>query len=145
MNKSYGFSLIELLAVIAIVIILSATGMAIYSNIQKDARDQRRIRDLRALEQALEYFRNKNGYYPDASGELSGVLSTAISSYLESFPQDPIAGRNYQYKGLSCSASRCTSFTICAIKEGSKLTDLPCGDTTLVCGVGNCNMGISSK
>lgn len=144
MNKSYGFSLIELLAVIAIVIILSATGIVIYSNIQKDARDQRRIRDLRALEGALEYFRNKNGYYPDASGELYGVLSS-VSSYLESFPQDPRADRNYQYKGLNCLASRCTSFTLCAIKEGTKLTDLPCGDTTLVCGVGNCNMGISSK
>lgn len=136
-NKSFGFSLIELLAVIAIVIILSATGIVIYSNIQKDARDQRRMRDLRAIEQALEYFRNKNGYYPDAPGE--------ISSYLESFPQDPVAGRNYQYKGLNCSVNRCSLFTLCAIKEGSKLTDLPCGDTTLVCGVGYCNMGISSK
>jgi len=138
-SSSFGFSLIELLAVVAIIAILTTIGGVIYTSIQKDVRDQQRIRDLRTVEQALEYFRNKNGYYPDASGELSAALSSSVSSYLESFPKDPVASRNYQYKGLG------SSFTLCALKEGSKFTDLPCGDATLVCGQGNCNMGISPR
>ena len=63
-----GFTLIELLVVILIIGILLSVGTVSYGNAQKKTRDARRKTDLKAIQQALQQYYNKNGTYPTLNG-----------------------------------------------------------------------------
>ncbi len=66
---SKGFTLIELIVVITILIILAIMGLAFFNGQQKSARDSKRLEDLRAIRSALEvYYSNHNNSYPPAAG-----------------------------------------------------------------------------
>lgn len=52
--KSNGFTLIELLVVITIIAILATLGLAIFSSLQRNARDSRRRSDINAIAKAME-------------------------------------------------------------------------------------------
>jgi prepilin-type N-terminal cleavage/methylation domain-containing protein len=62
-NRS-GFTLVELLIVIAILGLLITGGLASYVSTQKYSRDQKRKLDLEKIKQALEVYRSENGRYP---------------------------------------------------------------------------------
>lgn len=62
--QSKGFTLVELLVVISIIAILSTIGLTIYTGAQKSARISKRIRDLAAVQTALELYYNSNKAYP---------------------------------------------------------------------------------
>jgi prepilin-type N-terminal cleavage/methylation domain-containing protein len=55
-QKKHGFTLLELLIVIAIIGILVSAGVASYSQAQKKSRDSRRKSDLKAIQSAFEQF-----------------------------------------------------------------------------------------
>lgn len=59
-----GFTLIELMIVIAIIAVLSIIVVTIFNGLQKGARDARRMADIRAIRNALEIYYQKNGKYP---------------------------------------------------------------------------------
>lgn len=63
-TASKGFTLIELMVVITIIAILAIAGVAIYSNVQKTARDSRRKSDVDSIVKAMEvnYGRFNVGY-----------------------------------------------------------------------------------
>lgn len=63
--KISGFTLIELLVVIAIISILAAVILANVGEGSAISRDAKRQADLRAIESALELYKNKNGRYPE--------------------------------------------------------------------------------
>ena len=50
MRKQSGFTLIELMVVMAIIAILATAGLSAYGGYLKKARDSNRIEDLRAIE-----------------------------------------------------------------------------------------------
>lgn len=149
MRKLRGFTLIELLAVITIIAILSTIGFSVFSGAQKNSRDQQRFRDLNAVSQALELYRNDNQSYPAS-------LSDLLPTYLDSLPSDPTAGRSYQYLAsptlpIQCQTAgkTCTTYCLFARREGNNnIAPLPtaCKGTTLQCSriPGDCNMGVSS-
>ena len=58
----HGFTLIELLVVIAIIAVLSTIGFAVFSGVQKGARDAKRRSDIDAIAKALEVNRTATGY-----------------------------------------------------------------------------------
>ncbi|MGC9048728.1 MAG: type II secretion system protein [Patescibacteria group bacterium] len=106
--KKKGFTLIELLLVVAIIGLLAALAIAAFTEIRTNARDARRISDLRALQQALEMYHSDNGYYPSgdigsnsssgfciertlgADGScISGKFCDLIKNYLPRLPKDP--------------------------------------------------------
>lgn len=64
-----GFTLIEMLIVIAVIAILAGVVLTGVSGFQASARDTRRIGDLRNVQNHLELFFNRCGYYP---GTISG-------------------------------------------------------------------------
>lgn len=65
MKKSKGFSLIELLVVVAIIGFLSAIGMAVYADVQAKSRDAKRKADIDSIAKVLEIHRNDaNNYEP---------------------------------------------------------------------------------
>ena len=49
-----GFTLVELLVVVAIIAILSVIGITVFSGVQKNARDARRRADVDAIATAIE-------------------------------------------------------------------------------------------
>ena len=60
-----GFTLVELLVAITILVILTGIGFGTFSRSQKKARDGQRKSDLHQLQQALETYANDHsGKYP---------------------------------------------------------------------------------
>ncbi len=65
----FGFTLVELLIVVAIIAVLVSVGAVSYTTAQRNARDSQRKSDLKKIQLALEQFHADNGAYPDEQGE----------------------------------------------------------------------------
>jgi prepilin-type N-terminal cleavage/methylation domain-containing protein len=129
--KKRGFTLMELLIVIAIIGILISISVASYGSAQKKGRDARRHGDMNALRNAWDqYYADNNGNYP--SGSACGwVLNPAPGvnigpAYLPGgYPVDPKSGAEYRLTvgWRACSAS---SYCMCAGLEGETNTKVDC-------------------
>jgi type II secretory pathway pseudopilin PulG len=80
MKKSLvGFTLVEVMVVVSIIIILSTVAFVGIQESQRQGRDAERKSDLRNLQSAIELYKLKYGRYPAGCrgpGEWSGQLST---------------------------------------------------------------------
>ncbi len=122
-----GFTLIEILIVVAIIAILASVVLVGFGPAQRQGRDTRRIADLRQVQNALELYYAKCGYYPGTAqatspcGGFSQISSWAslITSLTGSnigvsqIPNDPSSGKNYLY-GTNIAGS---SYTLGAVLE----------------------------
>jgi general secretion pathway protein G len=116
-NVTSGFTLIEILVVISIIAILTATAAVSYTNVQMKSRDGKRKSDIRAIQQALAVYYQDNGRYPPydfvtpnelidwctyiSNGSLQQVKNALESTYIKQMPKDPIYGGvpgDYFYK-----------------------------------------------
>jgi prepilin-type N-terminal cleavage/methylation domain-containing protein len=123
MNKKRGFTLIELMVVIAIISVLSATIMVNLNQARSKSRDSRRISDISNIQLALAMYLNKYGRYPVQNGNAS-TLSNDISvnnKYISAVPADPKNTGNYIYGYRSLDGS---TYCLSAILENdSKFVD----------------------
>lgn len=96
-NKK-GFTLIEVLIVIAIIGILSSIVLVGLGGFRGRGRDARRISDLRQVQNALELYFSKEGAYPDSTDwdDLADVLRNAAIG-VTNIPKDPTASQSYGY------------------------------------------------
>lgn len=92
-----GFTLVELLVVVAIIAILTAIGVTVFTNVQKGARDARRVGDIDAVASALE-----TSYSP-GPGTYSLLTGGNFSS--GKVPTDPIGGATYFYTAYSSTTN----------------------------------------
>ncbi len=60
-----GFTIIELLVVVAIIGILASVVVAMFSQPKADSRDARRESDMKQIQNALALYISTNGTYPD--------------------------------------------------------------------------------
>lgn len=65
MRKQSGFTLIELMVVMAIIAILATAGISAYGGYIKKARDSTRISDIHAIESVVLASLTTNGNAPD--------------------------------------------------------------------------------
>ena len=87
MKNKNGFTLLELLIVIAIIGILTALATVSYSSAQKKARDAQRKSDLKAIQNAMEqYYADNNGSYPV---DPDGCVSPGPEYLPNGLPTDP--------------------------------------------------------
>lgn len=101
-----GFTLIELIVTMTIIMIVTVVGIVSYTGSTKRARDSRRISDLQKIALALEMYRQGVGSsYP-------GNLSSLTPNYLQAIPVGP-KGENYTY-----TATVNYTYRICAQVEG---------------------------
>jgi prepilin-type N-terminal cleavage/methylation domain-containing protein len=123
-RHSWGFTLVELMVVVAIIGILSAIVYASLGESRKIARDEIRKTDLKNLQIAIELYKAQNGHYPDGcqgnnswSGGTNGTyqcpatpvvpgcvdyICGLVPDYIAALPTDPnrsTTGNNgYLYK-----------------------------------------------
>ncbi len=156
-----GFTLIELMIVIAILGILISVGLTNFKSVQIKSRDARRKNNLRQIATALEYYYNDYGTYPpDAGNQIYGCGTTGLlvcawgdpfqtvqangttpkTIYMPKLPGDPSSGRTYYYDRINS-----TSFRLYAMLENSEDRDPEnTPSATVSCGAGNCNYVITS-
>ena len=92
MNRSRGFTVIELLIVIAIISVLVSIGIVNFFSINSQARDAKAKSDLRVLKMAIENFSSSRMRYPLALYELEEGPA------LKKLPKDPFAeNEDYRY------------------------------------------------
>lgn len=113
-----GFTLMELLIVVALIMILSAIGVGGYTASTAKSRDTQRKNDLNQIAKALESFNNDVGHYPIANngkmkcyeksgssgtdvdcinGKLTFKLDGKVTSYM-TIPTDPDSNQKYYYE-----------------------------------------------
>ncbi len=91
--KKNGFTLIELVVVIAIIGMLFAIVTALFSGAQAKSRDAKRVSDIKELQNALALFINSNGIYPICATEKS--IQTCLATFpgpgtMPVLPKDPL-------------------------------------------------------
>lgn len=129
--RKSGFTLIELMVVIAIIGLLMAAGLVYYASAQKNARDAKRQADVGAIDKAMElYFNANNGNYPVAASYAALAIGT---TYLPGGnPIDPKnAGAN-----VYTLVSSATGFCVCAGLENLGKGNGTASATTQTCTFG---------
>ena len=106
--KISGFTLIELLIAISIVAILSVVLSVNFSRAQKNGRDQRRVADLKAIQNAAEQYYLLRGSYPTSKVTPWTVNTNVI---LQSFPLGP-KGEAYTYTYNAAVGGFCACSTM---------------------------------
>ena len=124
-NGGKGFTIIELLIVVAIIGILATLMLVSYSHTLKKSRDARRVSDIESVKLACNMFADKTGGYPNTSSWI--VLSGLLTDYVDvtnindpKYSTDPL--KSYRYTGADGSD--------CYFKYYSELEE---GDKTVQC------------
>ncbi|MBI2590636.1 MAG: prepilin-type N-terminal cleavage/methylation domain-containing protein [Candidatus Blackburnbacteria bacterium] len=139
--KNKGFTLIEVVVVIAIIGVLIAFSAVAYQSARAAGRDTKRKGDLYDVRSALEIYRTDCGQYPASlnfGGSLTGTGSCAGNTYISSVPSDPLGsgGRQYRYSGSANTYELCAS-----MEQGSGTQN--CGGSS-VCGNSTCNFKVTN-
>lgn len=126
-----GFTLIEMLVVLAIIAIVITVALIAFKGAQASGRDTKRKADLQDIRSALEIYRTDCGSYPASLTLGSPLTATCVgsssSTYMSSVPNDPLNARDstsYAYTSTS------NTYTLCARLEN--------GSGAAVCGVNAC-------
>jgi prepilin-type N-terminal cleavage/methylation domain-containing protein len=112
-QKSGGFTLIEILIVVAIISILASIVLVGIGPTEQLGRDARRISDLHEVQTALELYYAKCGYYPggtvvsgscpsggySSAGGYAGLIGVITGSGIgvNTMPNDPQKSKTYYY------------------------------------------------
>ncbi len=138
MKSQKGFTLIEILIVVAIIAILASIVIIGLGPTQQSGRDARRLADIRHMQAVLQLYYNKCGYYPGTAqatstcGSYSNIVSgtaastwTALSSTLtgsnigaSTIPNDPTAGASYYY-AVNSTTTGATNYVVAATLENT--------------------------
>ncbi len=85
-RRESGFTLIELMVVIAIIALLVGIALPRYQNAQRKAREAVLRENLFILRQTIDQYFADKGYYPQ---DLNALVD---EGYLRKIPVDPITG-----------------------------------------------------
>jgi prepilin-type N-terminal cleavage/methylation domain-containing protein len=99
--KRKGFTLVELLVVVAIIGLLSGMVVISIKNVKAKARDSQRVSDVNTISTGLNMYHNDFNAYPVFDGYITGAdgLSIALknSGAVSALPIDPLNNGNYRY------------------------------------------------
>lgn len=113
--SSRGLTIVELMAVVAIIMLLASIVMASIMSARENTRERKRVSDLANIEFALTLYAEQNREYPDAPngvqigvGDVSGIddviLQFSGNTYTDPRPQSGV----YEYwydSNFTCSGS----------------------------------------
>lgn len=161
-NRQHGFTLMELMVVVSLVLIILGVGMTNYITQIKRSRDVKRKSDLQQIRAALEMYRADEGRYVDTGNSWIKImedggdfLSTQLESggYMNDVPVDPIDsgtsftpyhGTNYhRYNYRSVTFLGGSIYFLTAIMENADSKDeSPC---TSLDGIGWVPIGVGDE
>jgi prepilin-type N-terminal cleavage/methylation domain-containing protein len=132
----FGFTLVEMMVVVAIIALLTGIGFTSFQAVTKNGRNALRKSDLEQIRSALEIYKSDNNSYPVTS---TPCMAAIPSVYLNKYPLDPKPTTN---KYCYSSGANNLSYQICAQLENSAdPTIAQC--TPADCG-GKCNYRVTN-
>lgn len=169
-RRANGFTLVELIIVMAIIGVLAAITAGSFMSAQFRSRDSRRKSDLNQIGKSLETYFNDKKLYPadNGSGQIIGCGTQAVETacswgspfqqratgattdtvYMVMLPSDPKAPNLVYYYDVAPNRK---SYQIYARLENTEDKDVPKDGSGngqvysgLNCGNSSCNYGISS-
>lgn len=112
MFDSRGFTVIELLVFITIVVAIAVLGVSNIRGLRAQNRDTASKTDINAIYYQLEAFYEKNGYYPEKveAVNLAGIDPDSLKD--KNNLEINSAGSTYSYKPANCAEAKCKSFEL---------------------------------
>lgn len=103
MNRTAGFTLMEMLIVVAILTMLAGILVPVLEDAASSGREARRAADLKSVQAALEGYKRANGVYPTTSGawqgdgtnnggmgyDAAGYIPGLAPNFIPRLPKDP--------------------------------------------------------
>jgi general secretion pathway protein G len=97
-RRSHGFTLIEMLVVMTIIVVLASVGLIAYRSSVQRGREAVLKEDLYRLRDAIDQYYADKGKYP---ADLNELVST---NYIRRVPVDPITGSAETWQPVQAEA-----------------------------------------